>query len=154
MALLFISTYVNKIDGKGRVSVPALFRQALGDEIKDGIIVYRSFNRNALEGCAYSHLAELQERLDELGEYSDEYENLVSIFSDTRALQLDPEGRITIPPKLLEYAGIDDSVAFVGRGRSFQLWDPKAYETYNDAVRERVVKNATSLPPRRRTEAS
>src|SRR5476651_1478796 len=63
---LFLSTFVNKVDRKGRVSVPASFRAALADQSFNGIIAFRSFKSSAIEGSGIDRLGEMSARLDEL----------------------------------------------------------------------------------------
>src|SRR5882724_10710553 len=97
LVALFLSTFVNKVDRKGRVSVPASFRAALAGQSFAGIVVYRSFKNSALEGSGIDRLEEMSARLDELYEFSDERESLASIFADSQQLAFDNEGRIILP---------------------------------------------------------
>jgi len=64
---LFLSTFVNKVDRKGRVSVPASFRAALAGQSFAGIVVYRSFKNSAIEGSGYKRLEEGQQVEFEVG---------------------------------------------------------------------------------------
>src|SRR3954463_11614824 len=77
---LFLSTFVNKVDRKGRVSVPASFRAALAGQSFAGIIAFRSFKNSAIEGSGIDRLEEMSARLDALDEFSEERESLASIF--------------------------------------------------------------------------
>ena len=146
---LFLSTYVNKVDRKGRVSVPATFRSTLATNSQPNLVVaFPSLRVRAVE-CTGSHrIEEMQRRIDTLEQFSDEYENLTQIFADSHPMSMDPEGRIVLPETLKEHAGIGCDVAFVGLGAMFQLWDPARYEEYRAAVRERSRQQGTTLPPR------
>src|SRR6201997_5528154 len=73
---LFLSTFVNKVDRKGRVSVPASFRAALAGQSFAGIVAYRSFKNSAIEGSGMDRLEEMSTRLDALDEFSEERESL------------------------------------------------------------------------------
>lgn len=145
---LFSSTYVNKVDRKGRVSVPAGFRAALNGQSYAGIVVFRSMKFPALDAGGYDRLEEIAKSLDELPEFSDEREALASLFADAHELPFDSEGRIVLPQQLIEHAGIGEQVAFVGVGRSFQLWEPARHQSHQEEMRERVRQRGFTLPPR------
>jgi MraZ protein len=146
---LFLSTYVNKVDRKGRVSVPATFRSTLATNRQPSLIViFPSFRLPALEGTGSDRMEEMQDRIETLEEFSEEHENLSQLFADAHPLTIDGEGRVILPEKLKEHAGIEGDVAFVGRGAMFQLWDPARYEEHSATVRERSRRQGTTLPPR------
>ena len=146
---LFYSTYTNKVDRKGRVSVPATFRSTLATHRQPNLIIFfPSFTLPALEGTGSDRMEEMQERLDTLEEFSEEHENLSQLFADAHPLTIDAEGRVVLPEKLKRHAGITNEIAFVGRGAMFQMWDPAKYEEYSAAVRERSRRQGTTLPPR------
>lgn len=145
---LFSSTYFNKIDRKGRVSVPAGFRAALTGQSFAGIVAFRSLKFPALDAGGYDRLEEIAKGLDELPEFSDERDALASVLSDAHELPFDSEGRIVLPQQLIEHAAIAEQVAFVGIGRSFQVWDPAHYQRHQDEMRERVRQRGFTLPPR------
>ena len=146
---LFLSTYVNKVDRKGRVSVPATFRSTLAAHRQPNLVIaFPSFRVPALECAGSNRMEEMQERLDTLEQFSEEYENLAQLFADALPLNLDPEGRIALPPRLKDHAEIEDEVAFVGVGPTFQMWNPARYDEHSATVRERRRRQGTTLPPR------
>ena len=146
---LFISTYVNKVDRKGRVSVPATFRSTLATQRHPNLVIaFPSVRLPALECTGSDRMAEMQERIETLEQFSEEYENLSLLFAEAHPLTLDGEGRVILPEKLKEHAHITNDVAFVGLGAMFQLWDPARYEEHSRAVRERSRRQGTTLPPR------
>ena len=144
---LFLSTYVNKVDRKGRVSVPATFRAAVADQSFPGIVVFPSIKHEALDANGIRRMEEMSERLNALDEFSEEHENLSLLFADAQALPFDPEGRIVLPEKLVRYAHISEAAAFVGLGRSFQIWEPNRFADHQAMLRERARRQGTSLPP-------
>ena len=91
---MFLSTYVNKVDRKGRVSVPATFRTALAGQRFPGIVVFPSYKYSALEANGIGRIEELIAKLDTLEEFSDAHENLGLMFAAAHQLPFDPEGRI------------------------------------------------------------
>jgi MraZ protein len=143
---MYLSTYVNKVDRKGRVSVPATFRASLAAQRFPGIVVFPSHKYLALEANSIEWMEELVNRLDTLDIFSDERENLEMLFASSHELPLDTEGRIALPPDLAEHAAITDSVAFVGVGRNFQLWEPGRFAEHAAALRERARLQGTRVP--------
>ena len=144
---LFLSTYVNKVDRKGRVSVPATFRAAVADQSFPGIVVFPSIKHEALDANGIRRMEEMSERLNALDEFSEEHENLSLLFADAQALPFDPEGRIVLPEKLVQYAHISETAAFVGLGRSFQIWEPNRFADHQAVLRDRARRQGASLPP-------
>jgi MraZ protein len=113
-----------------------------------GIVAFRSLKYAALDAGGYDRLEEITTQLDELPELSDERDALASMISDAQQLPFDSEGRIILPQPLLAYAGIGENAAFVGVGRSFQIWEPEAYQRHQEEMRERVRQRGFTLPPR------
>ena len=144
---LFLSTFVNKVDRKGRVSVPATFRAALAGQSFLGIIAYRSFKLPCVEGSGIDRMEEMSSRVDQMSQFSEPYDNLAVVFSDAQQLPFDGEGRIMLPQALAEHAGIADHAAFVGQGRTFQIWEPERFKAQQDELRERARRQGVTLPP-------
>lgn len=143
---LFLSTYVNKLDKKGRVSVPAQFRTHLQDEDFHGVILYRSYKYAAIEGCTSSRMQRLSNSVDQLGVFSDAQDDLTAaIFADAHQLPIDTDGRIILPEDLIQHAHIQEQVAFVGRGATFQLWNPDAFTHLQHQARDRIAQQKVSL---------
>jgi len=146
---MFLSTYVNKVDRKGRVSVPATFRSTLATNRQPNLLVaFPSMRVPAVECTGSDRIEEMQDRIEGLEQFSEEYENLTQLFADAHPLTMDGEGRVILPERLKQHAQIADDVAFVGLGAMFQLWDPTRYDEHSAAVRERSRRQGTTLPPR------
>jgi MraZ protein len=144
---LFLSTFTNKVDKKGRVSVPATFRAALAEQTFSGIVAYRSFTAPCIEGCGMDFMQRLSESTQQFAAFSPEQEDLSSlIFADARQLSWDPEGRILLPEDVLAHAGIGEAASFVGKGQTFQVWEPEAYRAVEAEIRARAVKSRPTLP--------
>jgi MraZ protein len=142
---VFLSTFVNKIDKKGRVSVPASFRAVLGTDTS-GIVVFRSLQHEALEGCSIAHLELLSQSLEKQNLSNDDYDLIeTTIFGGSVQLPFDGEGRISLPQNLLASAGIAEDVAFVGRRKTFQIWDPKKLAEYENEARGKARAKDISL---------
>ncbi len=143
----FIANYTNKVDRKGRVSVPARFRGALQASRFPGIVVYESFKLPCLEGSAREYIDALADRLSsDFGAFDDEKEALAAaILGAAFDLPFDSEGRILLPQPLLDFAGITDQAVFVGVGEKFLIWAPEAWERYRDEQRQKARAAAMRL---------
>ncbi len=143
---LFLSTYVNKIDKKGRVSVPSTFRAALAGQSFPGVVIFRSMRMTALEGCGISRMEQLSQGLDSLTQFSDRQQDLAaSLFADSKPVPFDSEGRIIVDAEFLKHAGISDSAAFVGCGATFQIWNPDHFAKHQAEARKRVQQQGLGI---------
>lgn len=143
---LFLSTFVNKVDKKGRVSVPASFRAALSGESYQGFIAFRSHKHDAIECCSYSRMEQLSQSVDTLDMFSQEQDDFTAaIFADSLQIPFDGDGRIVLPKKLLDYSGIAGDISFVGRGATFQIWLPEKFDIAQADSRARIKKAQSTL---------
>src|SRR5215470_1217551 len=136
----FVSTFTNKIDAKGRVSIPAPFRAVLErDGYAGGIYCYPSLDAPALVAGGQSLAQKIDGLLDGLPDYSDERDELsVALYGDVHVLGLDQDGRIVLPEALRAHAGLETHVTFVGLGQKFQMWEPKRFEERRAQARQKV----------------
>ncbi len=144
---IFIGTFENKMDRKGRISVPATFRQALAAQSFAGIITFPSYRAAAIEASGMDFMERLNNSMSSFDLFSEQHEDLAfTIFADSFSLPFDPEGRVTLPPALVEHAGIHERAAFVGKGKVFQIWEPDALQREKAQARERARSQALTLP--------
>ena len=123
---MFLSSYENKLDKKGRVSVPATFRSYLTSIGYNGFISYPSFNHTALEACSQDRIEKLSNTIDSLNPFEEKRDYFAtSVLSESVSLQFDTEGRVSFTDKLLDHAKIKNNLLFVGLGKTFQIWEPK-----------------------------
>ena len=143
---MFLSSYENKLDKKGRVSVPSSFRAYLNSMGYNGFITYPSFNHAALDGCAQDRIEKLSESIDSLGPFEDKRDYFAtSILSESVNLQFDTEGRVSLTEKLLKHANIKTNILFVGLGKTFQIWEPKTFEKFKVLARKKSYQNRSNL---------
>ena len=130
---LLVGRYINKIDRKGRVSVPKPFRDALQPSNGGfvGVYAYPLFKDAAVEACDEEYMTRVAESVDDL--------------ESAHQLPFDPEGRVVLPAELIACAGIDGEVLFVGRGRRFQIWNPETYQESRRDVVERIKSGGPTL---------
>ncbi|PCI01234.1 MAG: division/cell wall cluster transcriptional repressor MraZ [Alphaproteobacteria bacterium] len=145
---LFLSTFINRVDKKGRVSVPAPFRAALAHESYQGVVLFPSYTQKALEGVGMAAMENMGARMDsQFAFFSDDHDELATVlFGESVQLNFDENGRIILPQNFIDFAGIDDQVAFVGLGQKFQIWTPKEFESRKNIARNSVTSKKVTLP--------
>ncbi len=135
---MFLSTYENKLDKKGRVSVPASFRSHLSNLGYNGVICYPSFNINCIEAWPQDRIEKISNAIDSLNPFEEKKDYFAtSILSESINLQFDTEGRISITNKLLKHAKIKNNILFVGQGKTFQIWEPASYEKFRVTAKKK-----------------
>ena len=128
---MFLSSYENKLDKKGRVSVPASFRSHLSTLGYNGFIAYPSFNNEALEACSEDRIEKLSNTIDSLNPFEEKRDYFAtSVLSESVSLQFDNEGRVLLADKLIDHARIKNNILFVGLGKTFQIWEPNSFEKF------------------------
>ena len=143
---MFLSTYENKLDKKGRVSVPASYRSYLSNIGYNGIICYPSFNNPCVEAWPQDRIEKISNAIDTLNPFEEKKDYFAtSILAESINLQFDSEGRIQIAPKLLKHAKIKNSMLFVGQGKTFQIWEPALFEKFRANARKKSNINRASL---------
>ena len=143
---MFLSSFENKLDKKGRVSVPATFRSHLSSMGYGGFISYPSFNHTALEGCSQDRIEKLSNTIDSLNPFEEKRDYFAtSILSESVNLQFDTEGRVSFTEKLLDHAKIKNNILFVGLGKTFQIWEPRVFEKFKVVARKKAYQNRSNL---------
>jgi MraZ protein len=128
---LFLSTFTNKVDSKGRVSVPAQFRVSLVNENYSTMVVYESFINQCIEGCDIERIKKISESIDNLEPFSEERDAFATaVLGGSVQLSIDGDGRVILPENLLKTAKIKDNAVFVGKGSTFEIWEPKSFNVY------------------------
>ena len=143
---MFLSSFENRIDKKGRVSVPATFRSYLSSMGYNGFISYPSFKHSALEACSPDRIEKLSNTIDSLNPFEDKRDYFAtSILSESVNLQFDTEGRVSLNEKLLNHSKIKSDILFVGLGKTFQIWEPKNFEKFKVVARKKAYQNRSNL---------
>ncbi len=145
----FIGTHHGKLDQKGRVSVPALFRASLkaksatGNTASDApspVFLLPSRKFACIEGRTEQAFDAMSHELAKLAEFSEEHHDLATaLYSEVHRLVADKEGRLVIPAELMAHAGLepDTAVTFMGIGNTFEIWDVDAAARRKAEARER-----------------
>lgn len=124
----FLSKAINKLDAKGRVSVPAAFRQVLTKDGFEGVYCYPSPFGPSIDAGGNLLLGEINDRLSGLSPLSREYDLFSAAYlGNSDILKMDAEGRLMLPEKFRAHTGITKEAQFVGLGKKFQIWEPSRW---------------------------
>lgn len=139
MARRFRGESVHKVDGKGRVSIPAPYRRVLEENDPDWtdglnpnlILVYGDRSRQFLEGYSVTAMSEVEDKIAQLPLGTRKRRLLERMFSGQSVqMQVDETGRIVLSQKLKDKIGITDEAFFIASVDTFQIWQPEAYERH------------------------
>ena len=128
---------VHKVDGKGRVSVPASFRRVLEEGDPDWteglnptfVLVYGSPSGRCLDGYTVEGIAKIDDKISRLPTFSPERKALERwLNTQSVYVQVDENGRMVLPARLREQIGLGDEATFAGMGEHFQIWAPKGFQ--------------------------
>lgn len=148
---LFTGTYENKVDKKGRVSLPAPFRDRLSGGPERVFYIFPAPSCEGLEAGDEAYMERIAEAIEDQAEvFSVEEDALGQIIADALPVQYDSTGRFILPKRFLDHTGIDETALFVGKAKRFQIWNPVAYADHAAIARERA--KGLSLSLRRRPE--
>lgn len=135
----YLSTHPGRIDGKGRVSVPAPFRTVLEADGHPGVFVHPALELPALECGGNRLLAGIDGLIDRFSPYSEERDLIATaLLGSAEVLKLDPEGRIVLPERFRAHLGGGVELVFVGLGERFRLWSAAAFSAHLDGARSRL----------------
>jgi len=145
---LFLSRSTHKVDKKGRVSVPAAFRAALGEALAGGIALTKPVNRQkAIEATPMARVMARLAQLDTLKSDSPQRDAMAMVtLGNMRQTSIDGDGRMILPEDLMAHAGITDMAVFVGLGHTFQVWEAQALDAYMNEA-EAIAQESVDLLP-------
>jgi MraZ protein len=135
----FVSHFTNRLDAKGRVSIPAPFRSVLMRDGFEGLYLHPSIHAAALDCGGNALLKEIDSLLDMHPPYSLEREVFsTALMGTSEILKIDPEGRISLSETAKTHAGISSEIVFVGLGDKFQIWEPSRFRSHLAEAKERL----------------
>ena len=145
---IFVGTHVNKVDRKERVSVPAEFRAWLGKP--PNFFAFPSLLNSGVECCTAEVLETFGQKHQGLDLFiSEERDNIADlIYASCHSMAVDRDGRVVLPEKLKSHAGLEGKAVFVGKGETFQIWEPSKHEKYQIRARERSEADRLTLRQR------
>ena len=134
----FVGKFLNKIDKKGRVSVPALWRPKLLGAEFSGIVAQLTNGYCSVDGYSKKYLERYQDWLDKQDPLLEVNEYEATLIFGSSMLPFDKEGRVLLPDLLRKKAQLDNDALFVGMGRRFRIWEPSSFEKYENKAREHM----------------
>ncbi len=133
----FLSNATNRIDAKGRVSVPAVFRSVLAQRDIQELYCFQDFVFPAISVCGADVLERYERQISNEDPFSrDGNEMSLLVHGGGVFMKLDAEGRLMVTDFIRDFTGITTEVCFVGRSDHFQLWQPQAFHEAQAAARE------------------
>jgi MraZ protein len=136
----FVGKFLNKIDKKGRVSVPALWRPKLLGEGFSGIVAQLTNGYNSVDGYSKNYLERYQDWLDKQDPHIEGNEYEATLIFGSSMLPFDREGRVLLPDLIKKKAQLENDALFVGMGRKFRIWEPSSFDSYEKKAREYLNK--------------
>jgi MraZ protein len=133
---MFLGEYRNKMDKKGRIAIPFKFHSELGDNI--------IINRYYSDGCLaiYTEDAWKEKYLPLISrpDFKADVRELTRVLTSSAVnLQVDSQGRILVPAKLIKIAGLDSQCVFIGAGDHVELWSEEKWDNYSDQLTDEEI---------------
>lgn len=145
----FLGTHVNRLDSKGRVSVPAAFRATLARFDTNELILRPSHKSASIEAWPEPAYRRLSEKLEQLAAFSDDHDDLaITLYAGALAASPDADGRIVLTERMITHAGLEANkpVAFMGLGERFQILLPEAAERIQNDANARARERGLTVP--------
>lgn len=144
----FVSHFTNRLDAKGRVSIPAPFRAVLARDGFEGLYCIASPHCQAVDAGGNELLAEIEKRSETFAKLSPDHDALaVALYGASENPKIDGDGRMTISDMIRDYAGITDQVTFVGMKYKFQIWEPENFREYRAEAQRRALAMLSGQSP-------
>ena len=142
----FVGTYKNKMDAKGRISLPAPFRDIVTEGSGTAFYIFPSPNSNTLEAGGSDLMQYIASSIEEQAPmFSQEEDALSYIMASARLVQCDSTGRFVMPAEFIEFASLGDSVSFVGKARRFQIQNSQYNEVNAPTLRDSFSKSELTI---------
>ena len=143
----FVAHYTNRFDAKGRISIPAPFRNVLAKDGFDGLYIHPSLDAPALDCGGNALLRRIDALLDTMPPYSASHDLFATaLLGTSEILRLDSEGRISLSALSRAHLGLEGEAVFVGQGYKFQIWQPGRFADRLEAARVRLREMRAEQP--------
>jgi MraZ protein len=135
--VVFTGSYFHTMDNKGRVSIPARYREILKDR-KDRQIILTNFGGYLL-AFPQTEWSKIEAKFAEQPLFRKDLRNFQRfLISGVEECLLDRQGRILVPPNLRDYARLSREVCLVGAIRCFEIWDRSTFEAHRKQLEESI----------------
>jgi transcriptional regulator MraZ len=137
----FLSHFTHRFDAKGRISIPATFRQVLAKDGFEGVYAYPSLDVPALDCGGHRLLAEIDSLIATMPAFSPASDAMATALMGTsEILRMDADGRVSLDDRLKTSLGLSEEAVFVGLGHKFQIWEPSRFAGYLEEARSRLLR--------------
>lgn len=144
----FVSTFTNRLDAKGRVSIPAPFRAVLAVDGFDGLYCCPTLDQQAVDAGGNRLRDVIGASIANFQPFTEDHELLsTTLIGESEILKIDQDGRVVLTDSIKSYAGIGDRVTFVGQGFKFQIWEPERFAAYREEAKNRLRDLRKRLAP-------
>ena len=140
---MFLGTYSPKLDEKGRIILPAKFR----DELASGVVITRGQER-CLYVFSQREFETIHESIRQASITNKQNRDFLRLFlSGANQEMPDKQHRVTLPAMLRSYAGLDRELTVIGAGNRAEIWDTEAWNTYYDSAESDFINNTEEVIP-------
>ncbi|MGB1360586.1 MAG: division/cell wall cluster transcriptional repressor MraZ [Alphaproteobacteria bacterium] len=142
----FVGTYENKIDSKGRVSLPSAFRDVLRINNSNNFYLFPSPTQDSLEAGGEDLIDFIAKSIEQNAPmFSQDEETYNYILANARPCSFDSTGRFVLPEEFSQFASLSGNALFVGNGKRFQIWQPLAYHNATNGRREQFASRGLTI---------
>lgn len=140
---MFLGTYAPKLDDKGRVILPAKFR----DELSGGLVVTRGQER-CLYVFSQREFEGIHDKIRQASITSKQNRDFLRLFLSGASQEMpDGQNRVTIPANLREFAGLERDLTVIGAGNRAEIWDTEAWNNYYESAESDFVNTTEEVIP-------
>ena len=140
---MFLGTYAPKLDDKGRIILPAKFRE----ELASGVVVTRGQER-CLYVFSQREFEDITQKIRQASITSKQNRDFIRLFLSGASQEIpDKQNRITLPTNLRTYAGLDRDLTVIGAGSRAEIWDTEAWNAYYESAEADFVNTTEEVIP-------
>jgi MraZ protein len=145
--IVLLGSYRLSLDDKGRLSIPAILRQAMRELYADDkpLLVVTKYFEHCLVVYPKAEWLGIQEQLLALRSDAGSRAFIRQLCASASLCPLDRQGRILVPAKLRQYAGIDSEALVIGTMNKLEIWSPSRWEAYDDKESPRFESRTRSM---------
>jgi MraZ protein len=143
---MFRGRFEHAIDDKGRLSIPAKFRDALTNSFAPPLYLTVSLDTESLVAYPFDEWRVLEAKIEALPAFDPKAQRFRRAFyAPAQECPLDRSGRVLVPPTLRDYAGLERNVVLAGIGKRFEIWDRDRYQAMINEVMENPAAIAADM---------
>lgn len=144
---MFRGIHTVNIDAKGRLAIPARYRQRLLDEAQQRLILTIDTEENCLLLYPLPAWELIERKIEALPSFNPATRRIQRLLiGHATEMEMDGNGRILLPPVLRDYAGLDKRIVLLGQGKKFELWDEQRWQQSRDTWLDQHSANGADLP--------